>query len=93
MCVVLQEAKKFGIQEGIGRGRQEGIERGRQEGIERGRREGIECGRREGVLEGESRLAQLIRTLLFSGKIDDIKSVVEDEEYRKELYRQFKIVE
>lgn len=32
MCVVLQEAKLFGIREGIERGRQEGIERGRQEG-------------------------------------------------------------
>lgn len=32
MCVVLQEAKMFGIREGIERGRQEGIERGRQEG-------------------------------------------------------------
>lgn len=69
MCVVLQEAKQSGIQEGI------------------------KCGRREGMLEGESRFARLVSSLLSSGKIDDIKRVTEDERYRKELYRQLKIVE
>lgn len=61
MCVVLQEAKQSGIQ--------------------------------EGMLEGESRFARLVSSLLSSGKIDDIKRVTEDERYRKELYRQLKIVE
>ena len=87
MCVVLQEAKMFGIREGIERGRQEGIERGRQEGIERGRREGIERGRQE----GENQLAELISQLISLEKFDDIKRVTEDKEYRKELYRQFRI--
>lgn len=79
MCVVLQEAKMFGIREGIERGRQEGIERGRREGIERGRQ------------EGENQLAELISQLISLEKFDDIKRVTEDKEYRKELYRQFRI--
>lgn len=45
------------------------------------------------MLEGESRFARLVSSLLSSGKIDDIKRVTEDERYRKELYRQLKIVE
>lgn len=80
MCVVLQEAKLFGIREGIERGRQEGIERGRQEGIERGRQ------------EGENQFAELISQLLSYGRLDDIKRVTEDKEYRKELYGELKIV-
>lgn len=62
---------------------------GIREGIERGRQEGINLGRQE----GENKLARLMKYLLVSGKNEEAIRATTDEEYRKELYHQFKIIE
>ncbi|MDO4171073.1 MAG: Rpn family recombination-promoting nuclease/putative transposase [Lachnospiraceae bacterium] len=62
---------------------------GIREGIERGRQEGINLGRQE----GENKLARLMKYLLVSGKNEEAIRATTDEEYRKELYHQFRIIE
>ena len=69
------------------RGRAEGEARGRAEGEARGRAEG----RAEGKTEGESCLAKLISLLMSEGKNDKIKDVVENEEIRHGLYKEYGI--
>ena len=54
-----------------------------------GIREGIEHGRQE----GENKLARLMKCLLVSGKNEEAIRATTDEEYRKELYHQFRIIE
>ena len=61
--------------------------RGRAEGEARGRAEG----RAEGKTEGESCLAKLISLLMSEGKNDKIKDVVENEEIRHGLYKEYGI--
>jgi len=69
------------------RGRAEGEARGRAEGEARGRAEG----RAEGKTEGESCLAKLISLLMSEGKNDKIKDVVENEEIRHGMYKEYGI--
>ena len=61
--------------------------RGRAEGEARGRAEG----RAEGKTEGESCLARLISLLMSEGKNDKIKDVVENEDIRQGLYKEYGI--
>ena len=61
--------------------------RGRAEGEARGRAEG----RAEGKTEGESCLARLISLLMSEGKNDKIKDVVENEDIRHGLYKEYGI--
>ena len=61
--------------------------RGRAEGEARGRAEG----RAEGKTEGESCLAKLISLLMSEGKNDKIKDVVENEEIRHGMYKEYGI--
>ena len=63
------------------------FERAEARGEARGRAEG----RAEGKTEGESCLAKLISLLMSEGKNDKIKDVVENEEIRHGLYKEYGI--
>ena len=45
----------------------------------------------EGRQEGEKKFSSLMEKLLSAGKMDDIRRVVEDEEYREKLYMEYGI--
>ena len=67
------------------------FERAEARGEARGRAEGEARGRAEGKTEGESCLARLISLLMSEGKNDKIKDVVENEEIRHGLYKEYGI--
>ncbi len=54
---------------------------------EEGRQEGLD----EGLQRGEKKFSSLMEKLLSVGKMDDIRRVVEDEEYREKLYMEYGI--
>ena len=58
---------------------------------ERGRAEGRTEGRAEGKAEGEICLAKLISLLLSEGKNDILKDVLENEQLRHGLYKEYGI--
>ena len=62
-------------------------EEGRQEGLE----EGLQRGEKKGIQEGEKKFSSLMEKLLSVGKMDDIRRVIEDEEYREKLYMEYGI--
>ncbi len=64
-----------------------GIEIGREEG----RKEGREEGRKEGKTEGEDNLALLSQKLFSQDRIEDLKRVMDDKEYREQLKKEFGI--
>ena len=49
--------------------------------------------RNKGFEEGEDLLAQLISRLIAEGRNEDVKAVVEDKEFRKQLYQEYGFVE
>lgn len=53
------------------------------------REEWRKIGQEEGRKEGEERYSQLIQTLLDAGRNDDIKRVLSDPKYRKQLYQEY----
>ena len=59
----------------------------KQEGFE----EGLVLGRQEGEKRGEKKFSSLMAKLLSVGKMDDMKRVIEDEEYRERLYMEYGI--
>ena len=73
------------------RGRAEGRAEGRTEGKAEGRAEGKAEGRAEGKAEGETCLAKLISLLLSEGKNDILKDVLENEQLRHGLYKEYGI--
>jgi flagellar biosynthesis/type III secretory pathway protein FliH len=64
------------------------FELGRQEG----RQEGERLGRQQGRQEGMDVLTQLLQKLLEVGRVDDVKRVVNDKEYRNLLMKELKII-
>ena len=66
-------------------------ERGRAEGKAEGRAEGKAEGRAEGKAEGETCLAKLISLLLSEGRNDILKDVLENEQLRLGLYKEYGI--
>lgn len=54
-----------------------------------GMEEGIEIGREEGRQEGTERMVLLTGKLLEQNRIDDLKRMAEDSEYRNQLFREF----
>ena len=66
-------------------------ERGRAEGRAEGKAEGRAEGKAEGKAEGETCLAKLISLLLSEGKNDILKDVLENEQLRHGLYREYGI--
>ena len=63
----------------------------RAEGKAEGKAEGMAEGKAEGKAEGESCLARLISRLLTEGKNDVLKDVLENENLRHGLYKQYGI--
>lgn len=59
--------------------------RGIQQGIQRGIQQGVQ----QGVQQGEDSLAQLIQKLFALGRVEDVKRVAEDKEYRHMLMKEF----
>ena len=58
---------------------------------EEGRQEGLDEGEKKGLQKGEKKFSSLMAKLLSMGKMDDIRRVVEDEEYREKLYMEYGI--
>ncbi len=61
----------------------------REDEREIGREEGKEEGRKEGRTEGEQRVLMLNRYLLADDRMEDLKRVLEEEEYRMALYQEY----
>ena len=73
MNVLLEKYRKKAVEEGIEKGIEKGIEQGIQQGLELGKKH----------------LALLIGRLLEAGRMDDLKRVSFDEEYREKLLKEF----
>ena len=73
MNVLLEKYRKKAVEEGI----EKGIAQGMQQGLEKG------------LEEGQNRLALLVGRLLDAGRVDDLKKVSYDEEYREKLLKEF----
>ena len=70
----------------------EGMKAGEERGILEGKEEGIQIGEERGMQQGESRLSMLISHLLNNaGGNQKIERAINDEDYRKELYRELGI--
>ena len=61
------------------------LEKYRKKAVE----EGIEKGIEKGMQQGQNRLALLVGQLLNAGRMDDLKRVSFDEEYREKLLKEF----
>ena len=48
-------------------------------------------GRQEGIVKGETNLAALVNKLFALNRIEDVKKLAEDAEYRKQLMKEFAI--
>ena len=77
MNVLLEKYRKKAVEEGIEKGIEQGIEQGIQQGIQ------------QGLELGKNHLALLIGRLLEAGRMDDLKRVSFDEEYREKLLKEF----
>ena len=73
MNVLLEKYRKKAVEEGI----EKGIAQGMQQGLEKG------------LEEGQNRLALLVGRLLDAGRVDDLKKVSYDEEYREKILKEF----
>ena len=58
-----------------------------EEGMEKGMEKGLE----KGLERGETRFANLMKKLFDSGRMDDAMRVVQDEQYRAQLMKEFAI--
>lgn len=67
--------------------RKEGI----AQGIEQGIAQGIEQGITQGIAQGENRVNRLNRLLAEQNRMEDIVRAAADEEYRKQLYEEFRL--
>ena len=81
MNVLLEKYRKKAVEEGIEKGIEQGIEKGMEKGIEQGIQQGLE--------QGKNHLALLIGRLLETGRMDDLKRVSYDEDYREKLLKEF----
>ena len=77
MNVLLEKYRKKAVEEGIEKGIEKGLAQGMQQGLEKG------------LEEGQNRLALLVGRLLDAGRVDDLKKVSYDEEYREKLLKEF----
>ena len=81
MNVLLEKYRKKAVEEGIEKGIEKGLAQGIQQGLEQGLERGLE--------QGKNRLALLVGHLLNAGRMDDLKRVSFDEEYREKLLKEF----
>ena len=77
MNVLLEKYRKKAVEEGIEKGLAQGMQQGLEKGLERG------------LEQGKNRLALLVGHLLNAGRMDDLKRVSFDEEYREKLLKEF----
>ena len=77
MNVLLEKYRKKAVEEGIEKGMEKGIEKGIEQGIQKG------------LEQGKNHLALLIGRLLEAGRMDDLKRVSYDEDYREKLLKEF----
>ena len=85
MNVLLEKYRKKAVEEGIEKGLAQGIQQGLEQGLEQGLQQGLE----KGLEKGQNRLALLVGHLLNAGRMDDLKRVSFDEEYREKLLKEF----
>ena len=85
MNVLLEKYRKKAVEEGI----EKGLAQGMQQGLEKGLEQGLQKGLEKGLEKGQNRLALLIGRLLEAGRMDDLKRVSFDEEYREKLLKEF----
>ena len=81
MNVLLEKYRKKAVEEGI----EKGLAQGMQQGLEKGLQQGLE----KGLEKGQNRLALLVGHLLNAGRMDDLKRVSYDEDYREKLLKEF----
>ena len=62
-----------------------------EKGEERGRIEGEKRGRIEGEKLGATRMGTLIKILLQDKRYSDAERAAENEEYREQLYKEYKL--
>ena len=67
------------------------LEELRDEGIREGKREGKLEGKREGIRVGEEKLALLISFLLEDSRMEELKKMSQDTQFREELYKQYNL--
>ena len=93
MNVLLEKYRKKaveeGIEKGLAQGMQQGLEKGLEQGLEQGLQQGLQQGLEKGLEKGQNRLALLVGQLLNAGRMDDLKRVSFDEEYREKLLKEF----
>ena len=65
------------------------LEKYRKKAVEEGIEKGIEQGMQQGLEQGKNHLAFLIGRLLEAGRMDDLKRVSYDEDYREKLLKEF----
>ena len=65
------------------------LEKYRKKAVEEGMEKGIEKGIEQGMQQGQNRLALLVGQLLNAGRMDDLKRVSYDEDYREKLLKEF----
>ena len=85
MNVLLEKYRKKAVEEGI----EKGLAQGMQQGLEKGLEQGLQQGLEKGLEKGQNRLALLVGHLLNAGRMDDLKRVSFDEEYREKLLKEF----
>ena len=77
MNVLLEKYRKKAVEEGIEKGIEKGLAQGMQQGLEKG------------LEQGKNHLALLVGRLLEAGRMDDLKRVSYDEDYREKLLKEF----
>ena len=85
MNVLLEKYRKKAVEEGI----EKGLAQGMQQGLEKGLEQGLQQGLEKGLEKGQNRLALLVGQLLNAGRMDDLKRVSFDEDYREKLLKEF----
>ena len=85
MNVLLEKYRKKAVEEGI----EKGLAQGMQQGLEKGLEQGLQLGLEKGLEKGQNRLALLVGHLLNGGRMDDLKRVSYDEDYREKLLKEF----
>ena len=85
MNVLLEKYRKKAVEEGI----EKGLAQGMQQGLEKGLEQGLQQGLEKGLEKGQNRLALLVGHLLNAGRMDDLKRVSYDEDYREKLLKEF----
>ena len=89
MNVLLEKYRKKAVEEGIEKGLAQGMQQGLEKGLEQGLQQGLQKGLEKGLEKGQNRLALLVGQLLNAGRMDDLKRVSYDEDYREKLLKEF----